>query len=340
MAKVTTSEKGIQTTQVIENPKPKAKEAAPPLEMKAGDGVTPPIIDGPGQKPEVKAEPEVDEHVDAEDRDLSDITLKEVQDKARRKIGKYAQRWQSELKAKEKLAEEAADAERFAEQLFNEREEYRKKVAELEARIPKEQPAPEELAPNENDAKYRNAAGEFEWKKFSTDNAAFEAKRAIAEDRKAQAQAAMQAQQQAEDAQFKQRIAEAEKKHPDWLKTVTNSPIVLQNEALAFIKQSDYGTDIAYYLAQHPNEAEKIKALHPIRAIAAIRDIEAGFEKPKQQPAQAPAAPSETVERVGAPAPITPIISSGATPVPVDPAKMNFQQLRAYEKDRARAKRR
>ena len=308
MAKVTTSEKGIQTTEVIVDTKRSKPGAAAPLEMKAGSGA-PPVVDGPGERIEVKAEvkPDVkaeepDEHVDAEDRDLSDITIKEVQDKARRKIGKYAQRWQTELKAKEKLAEEAADAERFAEQLFNEREQYRKQVAELEAKVPKDQPkAPEDIAPDENDAKYRNAAGEFQWKQFSTDNAAYEAKKAIKADRQAQAEAAQAAAAEAATAEFKKRMTVAEQKYPGWLKTVESSSVILPNEALAFIAQSEYGTDIAYYLAKNPVEAEKIKALHPIRAIAAIRDIEAGFEKPKQPLAEAPAAPSRTVERQVAP---------------------------------------
>ena len=342
---------GQSTTEVFESKKPPVRQAAPPLEMRAGDGAAPPVVDGPGERPEAAqsekpapaASAEPDEHVDPEDRDLSDITIKEVQDKARRKIGKYAQRWQTELKRAEALREEAAENERFAKQLFDEREEYRRRMAELEARIPKDAPKEPELkAPDENDPKYKGATGEFLWRQFSDDNAAYQAKKAIADDRKAQAEAQARAQAEAEAAALQQRIAAAEKKYPDWKQVVTGSALWLPNEALEFIKHSDYGADIAYFLAKHPEEAEKIKAVHPTRAVAKVRDIEAGFEKPPQTPAEksAPPAPSGSVERAGAPAPITPIVSSGAAPVQLDPAKMTFQQLRQYERERAKAKRR
>jgi hypothetical protein len=333
---------GKPTTEVFKDERPKARQAAPPLEMKAGDGAAPPVVDSPEIKAAEAAEVKDPEaHIDAEDKDLSDIAMEEARDKARRKITKYANRWQAELKAKETVAQELADSERFAETLFNEREAYRKKADEAEARAlaaeaGKPKP-PEFVAPDENDPKYKNDKGEFEWKKFSTDNAAYEAKKAIAEDRKAQAEQATRAQAQADEAKFKERIAQAVKKNPDWLQKVTDSPVMLQNSALEYIKLSEYGTDISYHLATNPDVADKIKAMHPIMAIAAIRDIETGFLKPAAKtPSGESSAPSKTVERVGAPAPITTISTSGTGSINVDPAKMSFQELRAYERSRAK----
>jgi hypothetical protein len=330
------ADKGANQTLVIDDKRPK-REAAPPLEMKAGDGASPPVVDGPGER---KDGSDTD-HIDAEDRDLSDITIEEARKAAQRKITKYANRWQTELKAKERLAEEVAESERFAENLFNERELLRKQVEEanaraaaLEAAKPK---APEFVAPDEKDTKYYNDKGEFQWKQFSTDNAAYEAKKAIVADRQVRAEQEAKAAQEAQAAAFKERIAKAQEKYPDWEKVVTSSPIMMPNEALAYIAQSDYGTDIAYFLAKNPTVGEKIKALHPIRAIAAIRDIETGFEKPAPKVAPAaPAASSETVERQGAPAPITPIAITGTNPPVMDPAKMSFKQLREYERQRAK----
>jgi hypothetical protein len=351
MAKVTVAGKegaaliaaGKSTTEVFVDKRPPPRVAAPPLEMKAGDGAAPPVVDAPEARAEPEAKPDPEAHIDAEDKDLSDIALEEARAAARRKITKYANRWQAELKKAETLAQEVAESERFAETLFNEREAYRKKADEAEARAlaaeaGKPKP-PEFVAPDENDAKYKNDKGEFEWKKFSTDNAAYEAKKAIAEDRKAQAEQATRAQAQADEAKFKERIDAAVKKNPDWLEKVTSSPVMLQNSALEYIKLSEYGTDISYHLATNPDVADKIKAMHPIMAIAAIRDIETGFLKPaaKAPPGES-TAPSKTVERVGAPAPITTISTSGTGSINVDPAKMSFQELRAYE--RARAKRR
>lgn len=353
MAKVTVGGKegmalstsGQSTTEVFKDEKRPKREAAAPLEMKAGDG-SPPIVDGPGLKAEPKAEVKEpkgeDEHIDAEDRDLSDITAEESRIKAQKKITKYANRWQAELRAKEKLAEEVAESERFAENLFNERESFRKKAEDAEARataLEAQKPkAPEFVAPDEKDPKYYNDKGEFQWKAFSTDNAAYEAKKAIQADRQARAEADAKTKADAEVQAFKERVSKATQKYPDWEKIVLASPLLLPNEALAYITQSDYGTDIAYFLAKNPTVSEKIKALHPIRAIAAIRDIETGFEKPAA-PAAAPAASepsSKTAERQGAPPPITPIAMNGTTPVQLDPAKMDFKQLRAYEKERRR----
>lgn len=355
MAKVTVGGKegmalsasGQSTTEVFKDEKRPARVAAPPLEMKAGDGAAPPIVDGPGEKndkPKVDAptdkSPAGDDHIDAEDRDLSDITVEEAQKKARQKITKYANRWQTELRAKEKLAEEVAESERFAENLFNEREAYRKKAEDAEARanaLEAQKPkAPEFVAPDEKDPKYYNDKGEFQWKAFSTDNAAYEAKKAIAADRQARAEQEAKDKAQAEAQAFSEKVAKAEKKYPDWKKVVLNSPILLPNEALAYITQSDYGIDIAYFLGNNQELGDKIKAMHPIRAIAAIRDIETSFEKPAVSSAPAPDAPSKPAERQGAPPPITPIQITGTTPVQMDPAKMDFKQLRAYERDRVK----
>lgn len=349
MAKVVTSDGGIQSTQVIADPKRKAPGAAPPLEMKAGDG-SPPMVDGPGERSDAKDKPDVarvgentkssDERAAKEEIDSIEPEDKDLPERARRRIGKYSVAVKQEAALRQAAEAEAADSERFAEQLFNEREAYRKKFEELEAKIPKEQQkTPEFVAPDENDPKYKNDKGEFLWKQFSTDNAAYEAKKAIAEDRKARADEVQARAKAAADAEFKKRMEDAQKKNPDWLETVGNSSVIMQNEVLQYLAQSEYGTDIAYYLAKNPAVAEKIAALHPIRAIAELGKIETGFEKPAESVSAQAAATSKTVERQGAPAPITPIAMS-STPIPVDPAKMDFKQLRAYERERAKARRR
>ena len=335
-----TSEGGVLSTQVIADKPKRPPGTAAPVDMKAGVGAAPPIVDGPGERadPEAKAEakPEVkpdESAIEPEDNDLPE--------RARRRIGKYSVAAKQEAALRQAAEAEAAESERFAEQLFNEREEWRKKAEAAEAKAAQAEQnkpkAPEFIAPDENDPKYKNDKGEFLWKQFSTDNAAYEAKKAIAEDRKVRADAEAAAAKAAADAQFEQRIKQAIEKNKDWREVVGNSPVQLQNEALAYIAQSEYGTDLAYFLAKHPEEAARIKALHPIRAIAELGKIETGFEKPAETPAPA-AATSKTVERPGAPAPITPISTSGAGSINVDPAKMDFKQLRAYERQRAKEK--
>src|SRR5208282_5696933 len=358
MAKVTTSENGIQTTTVIEDKKPPRHAPAPPLEMKAGDGAAPPVVDGPESKDgkhadtggrgqqvadaKVDAAVEGTDGIDPEDREE---LAKPDYEKERRRIGKYVARLKAEQAIREKAANDAAESERFAEQLFNEREEWRKKAesaeakaAQLEAQKPKEA---ELVAPKPEDAKYKNDKGEFDWLKFSTDNADFAAKKAIAEDRKAQADAKQRETEATEAAAFQKRLQDAEAKHPGWLKKIEQSGVELPHAALEYIKQSDYGPDIALYLVENAKEAGRIKELHPIRAVAELGKIELSLTKPAAtSEAPRPEAVSQAASKPGAPAPITPIQLSGSNPPPLDPAKMDFKQLRAFERERAREARR
>ena len=136
------------------------------------------------------------------------------------------------------------------------------------------------------------------------------------------------------------KVDAAVKKHSDWLQVVPNSPITLPQSVLDYIDLSEYGTDIAYFLAKNPDVAGKIRELHPIKAVAEVRDLELSLTKQPAKATSQVAAPSEAAERQGAPAPITPIAASGANPPPIDPAKMDFKQLRAFERERARNARR
>lgn len=336
LAKVTTSEKGILSTEVIVDKRQPARQSAAPVEMKAGEGAAPPIVDGPGERDAV-TEPKPDPAVPKDGGASDDLEPedKDLPERARRRIGKYSVAAKQEAALRQAAEAEAQESERFAKQLFDEREAYRAKVAELEARIPKDEPKKAEVAPNPEDAAYKDAKGEFDWRKFSDDNAAYQAKKAIAEDRDARAKEEQAKEQAVRDAAFKARMENAQKKNSDWLETVKGSTVELPNVVLQYIHESEYGTDIAYFLAKNPKDAERIKALPPIRAIAELGKIETGFEKPAVQVSSSQeAATSKTVERQGAPAPITPIATSGSGSINVDPAKMNFQELRAYERER------
>lgn len=330
------AEAGKSTTEVFKDEKRPARVAAPPLEMKAGDGAAPPVVDGPGERGEkssvivtgntITHRNEPEETIEEEDKDLPE--------RARKRIGKK----HYEMK---KAQEEAADAERFAEGLFNEREEYRKKVDALEARLREQEaktasPKPEIKEPNPDDPKYKTDKGEFDWLTFSRETAQYAANKAIEAERAQIAQAQAAKAKEESDKLFAKRLAEATKKYPDWMEVVQKSPVQLDNVGLRFIAKSEYGTDIAYHLAKHSEVAEAINGLgDPDLILAAMGELQTTFKKPASQTPTEVAA-SKTVERQGAPAPITPIQLSGSNPPPVDPAKMDFKQLRAYEKERAR----
>jgi len=337
MAKVVTSE-GLSTfvqtgtpTEVIVDKRQGTPKSAPALQMDAQIAAA----DAPEAKTaetasETAAEtPKNDDlGLEPEDHDLAE--------RAKKRIGKKHYQM--------KLAEEsAAEAERFAETQFNERQLWQKRAEEAERKAaeltPKEKAPPELMKPDPNT--YVDDKGQFKSFEYAEALAEYSAKKAVADDRKIQAEQAAAAQAEAQKAQFKARIDAAVKKNPDWDEVVRASPTVLPFAALQYIQESEYGTDIAYFLAKNPEVAERIKNLHPIRAVAELGKIETSFEKPAnavagKTVATDSTATSRTVEPKGAPPPITPISTSGSGSVNIDPAKMSYKELRAYERERNR----
>lgn len=342
MAKIVTSE-GLQDfvasgkpTETIENAKKAALNAklaeADKPEMKAEIPPAPPPEEAAKESPKEPNDADLDE----EEKKLA----KEIQKKIFKQIAKRKEAQSEAATARE----EAAEAERFAEQLFNEREQYKRRLEELEKRAPAEVPrgtqVEEVKPPNPEDKKYLDAEGKFKVWEYSADLAKFSADKAIADDRKAQQEALAKQQQEADAAAFRDRVTRAEKKYDGkWQSTIDASDVTLQNECLQYLARSDKGTDVAYYLALPENrkEAEIIRGLHPILAIAELGKIETGLTKTAASPATA--APEKAEPARSVPAPITPISTSGNGSVNVDPAKMSFKELRAYERERARNRR-
>lgn len=107
-------------------------------------------------------------------------------------------------------------------------------------------------------------------------------------------------------------------KYPDFEEVVGESEAPISREMGQAIVESDHGADIAYYLAQHPDEAKAIAQLSPIRQIAAIGRLEAKVTQP---------AARKTTE---APAPITPAGSKAKAEK--DPAQMTDAEFAAWRK--------
>jgi hypothetical protein len=175
--------------------------------------------------------------------------------------------------------------------------------------------------------------GQFDWEKFSADQAEFVAEKKLKEYAAKLAEQQAQAQRDATEAAFKARLAKAESKYPDFKDKVASSQTQFPNAVLQYITESDFGPDLTYKLATDPVAAERISKLPPIRAIAELGKLETDFEKPSAPPK----AESEVSQRGGAPPPITPIAGTGSASVNTDPSKMSFRELREYE--RAKRKR-
>lgn len=88
--------------------------------------------------------------------------------------------------------------------------------------------------------------------------------------------------------------AKAAEKYADFEEVVGESDAPITPQMSQAIIESEQGAEIAYYLAQHPDEAKAISQLSPIRQIAAIGRLEAKVSEP----------PPKAVTQ--APPPITP----------------------------------
>jgi len=366
MAKVVTSEgikdfvdsKGATPTEVFPTAKRSPPGKAAPIDMRAGDGAAPPVVAppeekaSPGSEAKSDAPPEKLEEtgLDAEDHDLAE--------RAKKRIGKKHYEMRKAQEEAAKALEEAQDSERFAENLFNEREEWRRRAEAAEKereelRSKAAPPAPAVLpikAPEQTDAKYWNDKREFQLDAFVSDSVAFKLesdRRQAAADRERELAAKQKAENEAIDRAYASKIEKAKAtKYRDWDDTVAKSDVQLPNAVLDYIRRSEYGVDLAHFLATNKDIADKVRAMHFTLGIAELGKLETSFSQSansaaaeKTTAAALQAAP-KTVERPGAPAPITPISTSGTGTIVLDPAKMDFKALRAYEREREAQKRR
>ncbi len=119
------------------------------------------------------------------------------------------------------------------------------------------------------------------------------------------------------DAGWNEAVAEAMARIPDWHQVVSSDRGPTTAVMLEQIKESDNGPDIAYYLAKHPGEAQRIAGLSVPAQIREVARLEARLE-------------NGTPTRPSAPPPIKPI-AVAAKPV-VDPVA----DYRAYEAKRVK----
>lgn len=268
--------------------------------------------------------------------DLKGIPLS---DAAQKRLDKWLAKRTAMTKTAQEEAkaakEEAAESERFAETLFSEREQWKKRAEEAEgkvtAAVPKAPEPPKKPEPKD----FMDDKGQFKGIEYAEALAAWSATDAIERKERETAEARKKEETERFNTQVRERIEQATKKYPDWEKKVTGSEVTLQNACLAFIARSPQGMDLAYYLADNVEEAKRIRALDPYLAVAELGIMAERFKKAPESPATSAAA-SKT-ETPAAPAPITPISTSGAGSVVIDPAKMSFKQLREWHRERRKA---
>lgn len=313
MAQVVTAENFselIETGKVAEFVKPEPEKKEP--EAKAEEK---PVVDAKKEEPEKKDDKKVDNNSEDSDTGLT-LSDAELTERAQKRINhKHRQM---------RLAEEATKAETSRRlSLEAERDALKKQLDELKSGS---QPA-DEAEPNPKD--FENP---FDYAKALAKHESEKAVKAAQKKREADD---AKAEQEAITAAFAARVAAAKKTLTDFDDVVGGSELVLKNDGMNFIRESEYGPQIAYYLCSHDEEAERLNKLSPYKRLAELGKLETRFEKK----AEAKEPEVKPVPQSRAPAPIVPLNGHGEA-VAKDPSKMTTQEYLAYRQQKQSEKRR
>lgn len=345
MAKVVTSQ-GIQDFvqsgkfDAVKNDPPKKKaDDAPPLEVKDKPIIA--DVSKPDDKKDDKKENKND--APAEDIDDDDDTraAMERDDALRDRIARKNATINRKHREMREAREAAEEAERFAENQYQRatRAEQRAEAHERELNELRAKTAPQaekKEEPKKPDPKaFYDDKGQFKAFEYAEELAAYSANKAVSDDRAKQAEDLRKAEQAAAEATARERVAETTKKYPDFAEVMQSSDLQTHTAVLQYLSASEHIGEVSYYLAKHPDVVERINKLHPLKAIAEVRDIEKTFEKPAAKTDDKSDEPPP-LKTSGAPAPIKPLSSATTVNTNTDPAKMTYKELRAYERSRNR----
>lgn len=319
-----------------EAPKLQTTQAAPVLDVKpAGETKS-------EAEPAAPAKAETEEHVELteDEKTLPEKAQKELQRAKRAVNKKHAELMQA-------LEDGKAD-ERLAEQQYNERRLAESRADAAEARL-REFEAQAQTAPvvsvkptiDDKNAdgtfKYRDVQGNVDWDTYTDAKADFAADQKFKEREAKAAEETAARDREAHIERIKANSDEVRKSNPDYDQVMRS---VQGTEAdrvpqfvLNYIYESENAAGVAYFLAKNPAESQRIAKLKPITGIRELGKIEDSLTVKPSQAANAPAAQGAT-PKPGAPPPITPLSGSGNGAINLDPSKMNFKELRAYERSR------
>lgn len=245
------------------------------------------------------------------------------------KIAKIVNRKHREMREAQEFAtgegRRAIEAERRAEQLQREIDALKGKKSE---------------GPNTDDAAGSDPnepkPGDFKTVgEYTRALVKYEAKKA-GESGKAQADQTKQQERATElVSAFAKRQDEFKAATPDYEDVVGSTELIVPNIAMQYLVESELGPQLSYYLAKNPDEAARLRTLSPSRCLAELGKMETKLEKPATPTPKVDAGKPAEVSK--APAPITPLAGKEAS-VTKDPKDMNFQELRAFRQQEARAK--
>lgn len=126
---------------------------------------------------------------------------------------------------------------------------------------------------------------------------------------------------------FAQRVKALESEHEGAWDEVVNAPITTNDYMVDYVQTDPDGVRVAYYLAQHPKEANAIGEMSKAKTYSALNNIADKLAKPldsddgdEKQPVPKP------VSRAPAPAPTV----SANAPLRKKPEQMSIEEIRAH----------
>ncbi len=110
---------------------------------------------------------------------------------------------------------------------------------------------------------------------------------------------------QHQEADWNKREAKAREKYADYDEVARDEDLSITPHMATAIKQMDEGTDVAYHLGEHPDEAARIAQLAPVGQVIELGRIANKIARPKPKQTAAPP-PVTTVKSGSAPKGLTP----------------------------------
>lgn len=286
-------------------------------------------------EPEENDEPESDALTDSENTNDEDDDALAPEDEETEEAPKPKKnRFQERI---DELTHKAREAERRAEALER---EFREKLAKLEQ---KDEPKPAAPAPVNNagpqpdelnpDGTEKYPLGEFDpqYIRDLTRHTLQQEREAIkAQEEQERAQREQESKRQELDAQWQEKLVTARERYPDFQEKGQALVPVFEgvNEQYldyltSTVMEMDHGTDVLYYLASHPDEAERIVKSGAAKATIALGRIEARFTGEGETTTAAPAKMSKAP-----PPPPHVNKGTGVAKIAIDPDTDNLEDFK------------
>ena len=207
------------------------------------------------------------------------------------------------MKGFQKRIHEATEAKYEAQRLAQQEVERARQEAEHYRQLAEQ--AQKQIGPPRSDQfqdyeQFLRATAAFEAQKVTEERIAAERQQAW-QYQQAQMQQAQQIQARAQyEATIQQKVAEAEKKFPDFVEVVTSPelPGLQGTPAFGAILESEMGAEVMYYLGKNPARAHQIVSLSPLAQVREIGRIEASLSTGKSV-TQAPPPPASVNAQTG-----------------------------------------